>query len=151
MTTSGAVRWFTWKMTTRPVAHRGFREALGGIARRELHNAPDASKLLGLRPCPYVKYFHLICYTDRECGIKIGVVCIIWVAGGMFTIGFRGCDFHEKDACGSAGSASLTGSGPSAGSSQAVPLLNATFWTLWKATKPRAVDVPALATPNMMV
>ena len=102
MTTSGAVRWFTWKMTTRPVAHRGFREALGGIARRELHNAPDASKLLGLRPCPYVKYFHLICYTDRECGIKIGVVCIIWVAGGMFTIGFRGCDFHEKDACGSA-------------------------------------------------
>ena len=52
----------------------------------------------------------------------------------MFTIGFRGCDFHEKDACGSAGSASLTGSGPSAGSSQAVPLLNATFWTLWKAT-----------------
>ena len=52
----------------------------------------------------------------------------------MFTIGFRGCDFHEKDACGSAGSASLTGSGLSAGSSQAVPLLNATFWTLWKAT-----------------
>jgi len=40
----------------------------------------------------------------------------------MFTIGFRGCDFHEKDACGSAGSASLTGSGLSAGSSQAVPL-----------------------------
>ena len=66
----------------------------------------------------------------------------------MFTIGFRGCDFHEKDACGSAGSASLTGSGLSAGSSQAVPLLNATFCTLWKATKPRAVDVPALATPN---
>ena len=54
----------------------------------------------------------------------------------MFTIGFRGCDFHEKDACGSAGSASLTGSGLSAGSSQAVPLLNATFWTLWKATNP---------------
>ena len=66
----------------------------------------------------------------------------------MFTIGFRGCDFHEKDACGSAGSASLTGSGLSAGSSQAVPLLNATFCTLWKATKPRAVDVPALATPK---
>ena len=45
----------------------------------------------------------------------------------MFTIGFRGCDFHEKDACGSAGSASLTGSGLSAGSSQAVPFLNETF------------------------
>ena len=79
---------------------------------------------------------------------RAGRMFIIWVAGGMFTIGFRGCDFHEKDACGSAGSASLTGSGLSAGSSQAVPLLNATFWTLWKATNPRAVDVPALATPR---
>ena len=58
----------------------------------------------------------------------------------MFTIGFRGCDFHEKDACGSAGSASLTGSGPSAGSSHAVPFLNATFWTLWKATKPIKIE-----------
>ena len=64
---------------------------------------------------------HLISYTDRECGVKIGVVCIMWVSGGMFTIGFRGCDFHEKDACGSAGSASLTGSMASAGSSHAVP------------------------------
>ena len=34
--------------------------------------------------------YHLICYTDRKSGVKIGVVCIIWVAGGMFTIGFRG-------------------------------------------------------------
>ena len=49
---------------------------------------------------------------------RAGRMFIIWVAGGMFTIGFRGCDFHEKDACGSAGSASLTGSGLSAGSSQ---------------------------------
>ena len=63
----------------------------------------------------------------------------------MFTIGFRGCDFHEKDACGSAGSASLTGSGLSAGSSHAVPALKVAFCTLWKATKPNAVDVPALA------
>ena len=42
----------------------------------------------------------------------------------------------------------MTGSGLSAGSSQAVPFLNATFWTLWKATNPNAVDVPALATPR---
>ena len=66
----------------------------------------------------------------------------------MFTIGFRGCDFHEKDACGSAGSASFTATGSSAGSSHAVPALKVAFWTLWKATKPRAVDVPALATPR---
>ena len=69
---------------------------------------------------------HLICYTDRECGVKIGVVCIIWVAGGMFTIGFRGCDFHEKDACGPVTS-SLTATGSSAGSSHAVPALNVAF------------------------
>ena len=48
----------------------------------------------------------------------------------MFTIGFRGCDFHEKDACGSAGSASLTGSGLSAGSSQAVPALKVAFYMM---------------------
>ncbi len=48
----------------------------------------------------------------------------MWVSGGMFTIGFRGCDFHEKDACGSAGSASFTATGSSAGSSHAVPALN---------------------------
>jgi hypothetical protein len=71
---------------------------------------------------------HLISYTDRECGVKIGVVCIMWVSGGMFTIGFRGCDFHEKDACGSAGSASFTATGSSAGSSHAVPALNVTFY-----------------------
>ena len=66
------------------------------------------------------------CYTDRESGVKIGYVCIIWVAGDMFTIGFRGCDFHEKDACGPVTS-SLTGSMASAGSSHAVPALNVTF------------------------
>ena len=73
----------------------------------------------------------------------------------MFIMGMRyvhhripGCDFHEKDACGSAGSASFTATGFVSGVEPPVPGLERNVLDALEGHEPQGRGRAGLATPN---